>query len=78
MADASETAAQTATETDIFQTLKKVNESLVEVLRSQMNPAGTVYLQNTPATTSQAGQPNYLIWLGVGLLAVLLFMRKGR
>ncbi len=72
MADATSIAAQTATETDIFQSLQKVNQSLMDVLTRQQQP---VYV-SSPAPMSASSAPNYALYIGVGLL--ILFLLKGK
>ena len=72
MADAAGIMQQTATETDIFQSLKKTNEALVDVLTRQQQP---VYV-SSPAPVSASPAPNYLLYVGIGILVLFFVMRK--
>ena len=63
------------TETDIFQQQKKTIDTLVQVLAEQgvaqpQLPPQVVY--GAPAEPAKAA-PNYLIYLAVGVLAILFF-----
>lgn len=61
------------TQTDIFQQQKKTIDTLVQVLAEQGigQPQQVVYA--APAEPAKA--PNYLIYLAVGVLAILLFKK---
>ena len=63
---------QSASDTDIFQTLKKNNEALMTVLNKADTP---MYVQQTAATPGDSGGPNYLMYAGIGLVAFFL-LRK--
>jgi len=75
--DATSKEVQTATDTDIFQTLQKVNQSLLDVLQSKIGTNDISYVQQVPVAAPASGGPNYLLWVGVGLGALLL-LRKGK
>lgn len=61
------------TQTDIFQQQKKTIDTLVKVLAEQGagQPQQVVYA----AAAEPAKAPNYLVYLGVGVLAILLFKK---
>jgi len=61
-------AGQSADDVDIFQTLKKTNETLTSVL-SQQNQ-GSTYVQQMPS--AEAKGPNYLMYGGIALVAFLV------
>lgn len=62
------------TQTDIFQQQKKTIDTLVQVLAEQGagQPQQVVYA--APAEPAKKA-PNYLIYLAVGVLAILLFKK---
>jgi len=63
------------TDVDIFQTLKKTNESLIEYLdkaQQQQQQQQPTYVQ--PAAPEPA-RPNYVMYAAIGLLALVL-LRK--
>lgn len=62
------------TQTDIFQQQKKTIDTLVQVLAEQGvgQPQQVVY---AAAAEPAAKAPNYLIYLAVGVLAILLFKK---
>lgn len=65
------------TETDIFQQQKKTIDTLVQVLAGQgvaqpQPPPQVVY---AAAAEPAKKAPNYLIYLAVGVLAILLFKK---
>jgi len=60
------------TETDIFQQQKKTIDTLVQILAEQgVGQPQTVYA----APAEPAKSPNYLVYLAVGVLAILLFKK---
>ena len=63
------------TQTDIFQQQKKTIDTLVQVLAEQgvAQPPQVVYAA-APAEPAKKA-PNYLIYLAVGVLAILLFKK---
>ena len=62
------------TKTDIFQQQKKTIDTLVNILAEQgvAQPQQVVYA--APAEPAKKA-PNYLIYLAVGVLAILLFKK---
>ena len=61
------------TQTDIFQQQKKTIDTLVNILAEQgSQPQQIVYA--APAE-QQAKPPNYLLYIGIGILAILLFKK---
>ena len=60
------------TDVDIFQTIKKTNESLVEVLAKQSQQEGPTFVQ-PPAP--QPKPPNFLLWAVIGIGALILFKK---
>lgn len=61
------------TAVDIFQTLKKVNESLVEALLEQTQKEGPTYIQ---PQQPMAKAPNYLLYIGIGIVLLFIFWKK--
>lgn len=60
------------TDVDIFQTLKKTNESLIEYLDAAQQPPQPTYIQPPPP---EPARPNYVMYAAIGLLALVL-LRK--
>lgn len=60
------------TQTDIFQQQKKTIDTLVQVLAEQGITQQQVIYDRPPELTKP---PNYLIYLAVGVLAILLFKK---
>ena len=64
------------TQTDIFEQQKKTIDTLITVLEKQGvsgQPQQIVYAQ--PAQEPEKKPPNYLLYAGIGLVAVILFMK---
>lgn len=61
------------TQTDIFQQQKKTIDTLVQVLAEQ--GAGQPQVVYAAAAEPAKTAPNYLIYLAVGVLAILLFKK---
>jgi len=61
-------AGQSADDVDIFQTLKKTNETLTTVLAQQNQ--GSMYVQQQPP--AEAKGPNYLMYGGIALFVFLI------
>jgi len=63
------------TETDIFQQQKKTIDTLIDVLAKQGGPgAQPVFLQ--PAAEPQTKSPNYLLYIAIGAVGLLLFTKR--
>lgn len=72
MADAQDIANQTATDTDIFQTLQKQNQALIDVLNARSQNQPITYVQQANPTPVAAKAPNYLLYVGIGIGALFL------
>jgi hypothetical protein len=67
--------ATTATETDIFQQQKKTIDTLIDVLAKQgTGQPQIVYTQ--PAAEEKQATPNYVLYLAIGVVIVILLLRK--
>jgi hypothetical protein len=67
--------ATTATETDIFQQQKKTIDTLIDVLAKQgTGQPQIVYTQ--PAAEKKQATPNYVLYLAIGVVIVILLLRK--
>jgi hypothetical protein len=76
MADATSTTDTTASNIDIFQTLQKVNQSLIDALNSQSKnqESNVSYVQQVP-TASSGSSPNYMMYIGIGIVVLILIMK---
>ena len=76
--DAAKTSESTvSTNVDIFETLRKNNESLVDVL-NRINESQPVYVSSASPVTA-SGLPNYAIYFVLGIGVFLFFiLRKKR
>ena len=69
-----ETEAEITSDIDIFQTLQKVNNSLIEALTNKNQNQPVSYVQQVPAAGS-GSSTNYMLYIGIGILALFLFMK---
>ena len=73
MAENNENNDAEPTETDIFQQQKKTIDTLIQVLEKQGGPQQPVYV-SPPAPAAKP--PNYLLYAGLAIGAIILFKGK--
>lgn len=62
------------TETDIFQQQKKTIDTLIDVLEKQGGPQVQPVYVSPPAPTAKP--PNYILYIGLAIGAIILFKGK--
>jgi adenine C2-methylase RlmN of 23S rRNA A2503 and tRNA A37 len=63
--------------TDIFKQQESFNQSIMKVMEGLTGGDSTpTYVTAQAPAQEQPKSPNYLIWVGAGIIAYLLFIRK--